>query len=47
MKVLLFAAAALALAAQATVSFAADAKSCKAGKVFNPDTGKCETVRGS
>lgn len=38
------------LAALLAVSFAmpADAgRKCKEGKVFNPDTGKCETDRGS
>ena len=24
-----------------------EANKCKAGKEFNPDTGKCETIRGS
>lgn len=47
MKSVLIAAAALTLVVQASVAMAADAKACKAGKVFNPDTGKCETVRGS
>ncbi len=47
MKFIVPALAALALASMATVSIAAEAKQCKAGKVFNPDTGKCETIRGS
>lgn len=40
----------LALTALVAVSLAMPAeagKKCKEGKVFNPDTGKCETDRGS
>jgi hypothetical protein len=47
MKTIMIAVATLSILVQASAAMAADAKSCKNGKVFNPDTGKCETVRGS
>jgi hypothetical protein len=49
MKTLMTALMALTLMGSATVSYAeeAEAKACKAGKVLNPDTGKCVTPRGS
>ncbi len=41
--------AALAALGTATLAVAAEAeaKVCKAGKVLNPETGKCVTPRGS
>ena len=49
MKALVAALVAIALTGAATLAAAdeADTKVCKAGKVLNPDTGKCVTPRGS
>ena len=54
MKSILSGLIALSIIGSATVGFAtlavaaeAEAKACKAGKVLNPDTGKCVTPRGS
>ena len=40
----LFAFAAITMS---TAAFTADTKICKASQVFNPETGKCVTKRGS
>ena len=49
MKMLVSALIALSLMGSATLSFAdeAEAKVCKAGKILDPDSGKCVTPRGS
>lgn len=49
MKTLIIALVAMSVMGTLAVARAdeAEAKTCKAGKVFNPDSGKCETVRGS
>jgi hypothetical protein len=48
-KLLTVATVLVALAALSAPSFTlnAEAKTCKAGKMLNPDTGKCVTKRGS
>ena len=48
-KLLTVATVIVALAALGATSFTpnAEAKTCKAGKVLDPDTGKCVTKRGS
>ncbi len=47
MKTLAAALLALTLFAPVAIAAEAEAKPCKAGKVLNPDTGKCVTPRGS
>jgi len=45
-KILLAMLTTLALAAS-TLAVSAQTKECPEGKVYNPDTGKCVTPRGS
>jgi hypothetical protein len=49
MKSILSGLIALSIIGSATLAVAAEAeaKTCKAGKILNPDTGKCVTPRGS
>lgn len=47
MKYILPALVLLSVMGTVTLAVAADAKACKAGKVLNPETGKCVTPRGS
>lgn len=47
MKPIVMIATTLVFVLHATASMAADTKTCKEGQVFDPQTGKCVTKRGS